>query len=43
LVTAGGEVAFALSEFAIPIPKFLWRVLEDTVAVKFHAVAQRTD
>lgn len=36
---ADGEVAFALSDHAIPIPRFLWFVLDDKVTVKFHLVA----
>ena len=40
LLTADGNVAFTLSEFSIPIPKFLWIVLDDKVTVNFHAVAK---
>ena len=43
LLTADGDVAFTLSEFAIPIPRFLWIVLDDKVTVKFHAVATRSE
>ena len=40
LLTADGNVVFALSEFSIPIPKILWFVLDDKVTVNFHAVAK---
>lgn len=43
LLTADGDVAFTLSEFAIPIPRFLWIVLDDKVTVRFHAVATRSE
>jgi polyisoprenoid-binding protein YceI len=42
LLTADGDVAFTLSEFAIPIPRILWIVLDDKVTVRFHAVAIRS-
>ena len=40
LLTADGTAAFTLTEFSIPIPKFLWFVLDDKVTVNFHAVAK---
>jgi len=40
LLTADGEAAFALSDFAIPIPRFLWLVLDDHVTVTLHAVGR---
>jgi polyisoprenoid-binding protein YceI len=40
LLTADGTAAFTLTEFSIPIPKFLWFVLDDKVTVNFHAVAR---
>lgn len=40
LLTADGNVSFTLTEFSIPIPKFLWYVLDDKVTVNFHAVAK---
>jgi polyisoprenoid-binding protein YceI len=40
LLTADGTAAFTLTEFSIPIPKFLWFVLDDKVTVSFHAVAR---
>ena len=43
LLTADGDVAFTLSEFAIPIPRILWIVLDDKVTVRFHAVATRSE
>jgi polyisoprenoid-binding protein YceI len=43
LLTADGAVAFTLSEFGIPIPRFLWIVLDDRVTVTFHAVATRAE
>ena len=39
LLTADGSIAFTLSEFQIPIPRFLWIVLDDKVTVTFHAAA----
>ena len=43
LLTAGGDVAFTLSEFAIPIPRFLWIVLDDRVTVRFRTGATRSE
>jgi hypothetical protein len=43
LLTAGGDVAFTLSELAIPIPRILWIVLDDKVTVRFHAVTTRSE
>ncbi|HET8946642.1 MAG TPA: hypothetical protein VFQ07_06635 [Candidatus Polarisedimenticolia bacterium] len=40
LLTADGTAAFTLTEFSIPIPKFLWFVLDDKVTVNFHAVGR---
>jgi polyisoprenoid-binding protein YceI len=40
LLTADGNVQFTLTEFSIPIPQFLWFVLDDKVTVHFHAVAK---
>jgi len=40
LLTADGTAAFTLTEFSIPVPKFLWFVLDDKVTVTFHAVAK---
>ena len=40
LLTADGNVSFTLTEYSIPIPKFLWFVLDDKVTVHFHAVAK---
>jgi polyisoprenoid-binding protein YceI len=37
--SADGEIAFKLSDHAIPIPKFLWLVLDDLVTVQFHLIA----
>jgi hypothetical protein len=40
LLTADGTAAFTRTEFSIPVPKFLWFVLDDKVTVTFHAVAK---
>ncbi len=37
--SADGEVVFKLSDHAIPIPRFLWLVLDDLVTVRFHLIA----
>ena len=37
-LAADGEVAFALSDHKIAIPRFLWMVLDDKVTVRFHVV-----
>jgi hypothetical protein len=39
LRAAGGDVVLTLPERAIPIPRFLWIVLDDSVTARFHAVA----
>jgi polyisoprenoid-binding protein YceI len=38
-LSADGEIAFKLSDHAIPIPKFLWLALDDLVTVRFHLIA----
>jgi hypothetical protein len=40
LLTADGTAAFTRTEFSIPIPKFLWFVLDAKVTVGFHAKAE---
>jgi polyisoprenoid-binding protein YceI len=37
-LAADGEVAFALSDHKIPIPRFLWIELDDKVTIRFHVV-----
>jgi polyisoprenoid-binding protein YceI len=37
-LAADGEITFALSDHAIPIPRILWIVLDDKVTIRFHAV-----
>ena len=37
---AEGEVSFRLSDHDIPIPRFLWLVLDDSVTVRFRLVAR---
>jgi hypothetical protein len=34
-----GEVSFPLTGHAIPIPRFLWLVLDDKVTIAFRIVA----
>jgi hypothetical protein len=35
-LAADGELSFALTDHDIPIPRFLWLVLDDEVRVRFH-------
>ena len=38
-LTSEGELGFRLSDHDIPIPRFLWMVLDDDVRVRFHLTA----
>jgi polyisoprenoid-binding protein YceI len=38
-LTAEGELELKLSDHGIPIPRFLWMVLDDAVTVRFRIVA----
>ena len=38
-LTAEGSVALTYSDYAIPIPRFLWLVMEDDIKVRFRFVA----
>ena len=40
VLEAEGEVDFRLSDHRIPIPRFLWLVLDDNVRVRFRFVAK---
>jgi polyisoprenoid-binding protein YceI len=39
LLEVEGEVSFRLTDHAIPIPRFLWLVLDDEVTIAFRVVA----
>ncbi len=39
LLEVEGEVSFRLTDHAIPIPRFLWLVLDDEVTIEFRIVA----
>ena len=36
---AEGSVALTYSDYGIPIPRFLWLVMEDDIKVRFRFVA----
>ena len=39
LLTAEGSVSLTYSDYGIPIPRFLWLVMEDDIQVRFRFVA----
>jgi len=39
-LTAEGSVALTYSDYGIPIPRFLWLVMEDDIKVRFRFVAR---
>jgi len=39
VLTAEGNADLTYSDFRIPIPRFLWLVMDDVIAVHFHLVA----
>ena len=39
-LTAEGSVALTYSDYGIPIPRFLWLVMEDDIQVRFRFVAE---
>jgi len=40
LLTVEGSVALTYSDYGIPIPRFLWLVMEDDIKVRFRFVAE---
>src|SRR5439155_27187979 len=39
VLTAEGSADLTYSDFGIPIPRFLWLVMDDVIAVRFRLVA----
>lgn len=39
LFTADGSVVLTYSDYGIPIPRFLWLLMDDEIQVRFHIVA----